>query len=217
MTRWGMVIDTHRCIGCYSCAISCRQEHFLPRNIYWNRVLISEEGKFPAVHKTILPVQCNHCKEAACVKVCPTGASTRRSDGIVLVDYDKCVGCRYCVVACPYQQRTFYSDGKTEYFPGQGLTPYELLGKQLYPYQTGTVVKCTFCVERVDEGLKKGLKPGKDREATPACVINCPAKARYFGDLDDPESEVSRLILEKRATPLHPESGTDPSIYYIHV
>lgn len=214
MPRWGMVIDLKKCIGCYSCMIACKEEHFLPPKMFWNRVLVSETGTYPMVTKNIYPVGCNHCKEAACVKVCPTRATTKRPDGIVVIDSNKCVGCRYCVVACPYQQRTFHAENK-EYFPGQGLTEYEALGRQLYPLQTGTVVKCNFCLERIEKGLKKGLKPGLDREATPACVITCPPKARYFGDLDNPESEVSRLIKEKRGFQLHPEYGTDPSIYYV--
>ncbi|MCX5803897.1 MAG: 4Fe-4S dicluster domain-containing protein [Proteobacteria bacterium] len=215
MARWGMVINLNKCIGCYACMLACKQEHFLPPNMFWARVLVGELGKFPAVRKQIYPVLCNHCKEAACVKVCPTGASVKRDDGIVFVDYNKCVGCRYCIMACPYQQRTFYGDDKKEYFPGQGLTEWEVLGRKLYPLEKGTVVKCTFCLERVDEGLKKGLKPGVDREASPACVITCPAKARYFGDLDDPASEVSRLVSERKASQLSPEFNTNPSIYYI--
>jgi len=215
MTRWGMVIDLRRCIGCYSCMISCKQEHFLPPGMFWNRVLISETGQYPTVTKQIFPMGCNHCKEAVCVKVCPTRATTRREDGIVIIDADKCVGCRYCVVACPYQQRTFHADGKKEYFPGQGLTEYEAIGKKLYPLEKGTVVKCNFCAERIEKGIEKGLEPGKDCEATPACVIACSTKARYFGNLDDPNSEVSTLIKEKRGFQLHPEYGTDPSIYYI--
>ena len=215
MTRWGMVIDVHRCVGCYSCTITCRQEHFLPRNIYFNRVLITERGRYPAVNKVILPVQCNQCQEAVCVKVCPTGASSKREDGIVMVDGNKCTGCEYCVIACPYQMRTLYGDTKTEYFPQQGLTPYELLGKRLYSHEPDTILKCNFCLERIEKGLKQGLKPGKDREATPACVIICPARARYFGDLDDPEDEVSRMIVEKKAVPLHREFATEPSIFYI--
>ena len=215
MPRWGMVIDLLRCIGCYSCTISCKQEHFLPPGMFWNRLVISETGHYPTVTKQIYPVGCNHCKEAVCVKVCPTRATTRREDGIVIIDADKCVGCRYCVVACPYQQRTFYADGKKEYFPGQGLTEYELIGKELYPLQTGTVVKCNFCAERIEKGIEKGLEPGRDREATPACVNTCQARALTFGDLDDPNSEISKLIKEKNAFQLHPEYGTDPSIYYI--
>lgn len=212
--RWGMVIDLKRCIGCYSCVVACKEEHFLPPGIFWNRVLVTQEGTYPAVTKEILPILCNHCKEAPCVKVCPTGATTRREDGIVLVDADKCVGCRYCIMACPYQQRTSFRK-YTPYFQGDGYTPPEELGKRLYPLQEGTVVKCNFCVERIEDGLKMGLKPGVDREATPACVIACPAKARYFGDLDDPESEVSRLIRENKGMPLNPEFDTEPSVYYL--
>jgi Fe-S-cluster-containing dehydrogenase component len=215
MTNWAMVIDLRKCIGCYSCMISCKQEHFLPPGMFWSRVVISETGTYPTVTKQMYPVGCNHCKEAACVKACPTRATTRREDGIVIIDSNKCVGCRYCLIACPYQQRTYHADGDKEYFPGQGLTEYEIIGRKLYPLQTGTVVKCNFCVERIDKGIKEGLKPGVDREATPACVIACPPKARYFGDLDDPNSEVSLLIKEKRGFQLHPEYGTDPCVYYI--
>ena len=212
MARWGMVIDLTRCIGCYACMMSCKQEHFLPPGIFWGRLIIGEVGQYPTVRKYNLPVLCNHCKEAACVAVCPTGATVKREDGIVTVDYDKCIGCRYCVVACPYQQRTYLAK-ITEYYPGQGLTPYEEAGSDRY--QTGVTVKCNLCVERIDGGLKKGLKPGVDEAATPACVMVCPAKARYFGDLDDPRSEVSRLIKERNGRPLHPEFGTEPSVFYL--
>jgi phenylacetyl-CoA:acceptor oxidoreductase 27-kDa subunit len=215
MTRWGMVIDLKRCLGCYSCMIACKEEHFLPPGMFWNRVLISESGTYPQVKKLIYPVGCNHCKEAACVKVCPTRATTRREDGIVIVDSAKCAGCRYCIIACPFQQRSFNASGRKEYFPGQGYTEFEKIGQKRYPLQSGTVVKCNFCLERIDAGLKKGLRPGTDREATPACVITCPPKARYFGDLDDPKSEVSVLIKDRQGFQLHPELGTDPSIYYL--
>ena len=141
-------------------------------------------------------------------------ATQQREDGIVWVDDSKCVGCRYCLIACPYQVRTYNSNHK-EWFPGQGFTEWEKMREKLYPLQTGVVYKCNFCKERIDEGVKRGLKPGVDREATPACVNACPAKARYFGDLDDPDSEVASLISEKRAVLLHPEYGTEPSVYYI--
>ena len=214
MTRWAMVIDLKRCIGCWACTIRCKQEHYLPPWVFWNRVLIGETGKYPAVSKEMFPVLCNHCKEAPCVKACPTGATSRREDGIVAIDYDKCMGCRYCLIACPYQARTYY-DNEQEYFPGQGLSPWEILGRELYPLQKGTMVKCNFCMERIDQGITKGLQPGIDREATPACVNICPTTARVFGDLDNPRSEVSRLIREKGGTPLHPEFGTEPSVYYL--
>ena len=212
--RWGMVIDLTKCVGCYACALACKQEHFLPPGAFWGRVLVGESGVYPGVTKEILPVLCNHCREAPCEKVCPTGATSRREDGIVYVDYDKCMGCRYCMIACPYQNRTFY-DEENEYFPGKGYTTREAIGKQLYPLQTGTAIKCNFCMERIDVGLAKGLKPGVDREASPACVNACMTGARVFGDLDDPGSEVSRLIRERKAFQLHPEFGTDPSVYYI--
>lgn len=210
MVRWGMVIDLKKCIGCYSCMITCKQEHFLPPDVFWTRLLIGESGEYPQVTSHVYPVLCNHCREAICVKVCPSGATIRREDGIIDIDYDKCAGCRYCVIACPYQQRTFYSDSKKEYFPGQGLTELETIGKELYPLSPGTVVKCNFCKEKIEEGIRKSLKPGSDREATPSCVINCPAKARCFGNLDDSNSEVSISIRRRKGFQLHLEFGTNP-------
>jgi Fe-S-cluster-containing dehydrogenase component len=214
MARWGMLIDLKKCIGCYSCVIACKQEHFLPPGINWARILTSESGKYPRVRRQSYPILCNHCEEAPCVKVCPTGATTRREDGIVLVDNDKCVGCRYCVVSCPYQQRTLYEDTAEGHFPGQGLTELEAIGKELYPHQAGTVIKCNFCKERIDEAVKKGLKPDVNREANPACVLNCPVKARVFGDLENPNSKISIMIVQKKAWQLHAHLGTGPSVYY---
>jgi phenylacetyl-CoA:acceptor oxidoreductase subunit 1 len=213
--RWGMAIELKRCIGCYECVLACKAEHFLPPEVFWNWVLIGESGKYPSVTKLIYNVRCNQCADPACVKACPTGATQQREDGIVWVDEDKCVGCRYCMIACPYQMRTMYEDGNTQYFPGQELTEHEKIGQELYPHQPGVVQKCIFCKERIDAGLAAGLTPGIDREATPACVISCPTKAMHFGDLDDPYSEINRLIKEKKGKPFHPEYGTDPSIYYI--
>ena len=210
--RWGMVIDTNRCIGCYGCMIACKEENFLPPGVFFCRVLIGEEGKYPHVRKINFPVICNHCKDAPCVEACPTGATTKRQDGIVLVDYDKCMGCRACILACPYQQRTYLGKIR-EYYPGQGFTPYEDFIKKRY--QEKVVVKCDFCSARVDSGLKKALRPGKDIEATPACVNICPAIARVFGDMDDPDSEINILIAEKKAMQIHPEFETDPSVYEI--
>jgi phenylacetyl-CoA:acceptor oxidoreductase subunit 1 len=150
------------------------------------------------------------------VDVCPTGATYKRDDGIVAIDQDKCVGCRYCVIACPYQNRTFLSKDKDPgFFSDKERTPFEQAGKKQYPHQRGTTGKCNFCMERIDAGLANGLTPGKDRDATPACVNTCPAQALTFGDLDDPDSDISRLIREKGGFPLHPEYGTEPSIYYI--
>ena len=173
---------------------------------------MSEAGEYPSVRKLTYPVLCNHCDEAACVEVCPTAASSRREDGVVLIDYDKCVGCSYCIMACPYKQRTRY-EKRGEYFPGQGHTPYEQMAGSLYPLKEKTAVKCNFCVERIDTGLANGLTPGIEREATPSCVNACPTKARVFGDLDAPESNVTRLIREKKGEQLRPDFGTNPSVY----
>ena len=211
--RWGMVIDLSKCMRCHGCIAACRVEHFLPLGITWPRLIAWEEI---ADEMTTYPARCNHCSEPPCVDVCPTEASQQREDGVVWVDQDKCVGCRYCIIACPYQNRTFLSKDKDSgYFPGYELTDFEKAGKQLYPHTVGTTEKCNFCMERIDAGLDKGLKPGVDREATPACVNTCQAKALIFGDLDDPDSEVRRLIRENKAFQLHPEYDTDPSIYYV--
>jgi len=211
--RWGMVIDLSKCMRCHGCIAACQVEHFLPLGITWPRLIAWEEK---ADELTTFPVRCNHCKDAPCVKVCVTGATQQREDGIVWIDQDKCVGCRYCIIACPYQNRTYLSKDKdTGYFPGYGLTDFEKAGKRLYPHTVGTTEKCNFCMERIDEGFSRGLTPGVDREATPACVNTCPARALTFGNLDDPDSEVRRLIRGYKGFQLHLEHDTDPSIYYI--
>ena len=209
-----MVVDSTRCMRCYTCVVACRMEHFLPPDMFWLRLMVWETGKYPAVTEVVYPMRCMHCQDAPCVKVCPTGATQRREDGIVWIDQDKCVGCRYCILACPYQVRTYLPKIR-EFFPGYGLTEYEKIGQRLYPHQAGTTEKCNFCMERVDVGLERGLKPGVDREATPACVNVCPAKALHFGDLDDPFSEVSTMIRRKSGSQLRPEFGTNPSAYYV--
>lgn len=215
MSRWGMVIDVKKCVTCYACVLACKQEHFLPPNIFRNRLLVGERGEYPKATKFVYPIQCNQCDDAICVKACPTRATYKRDDGIVVVDTERCTGCQHCITACPYQQRTCFYGEQKEYFPGQGATPLELIGEALYPHPDGTVVKCQFCEERIDAGLKRGLKPGIDPEATPACVTICMCKARTFGDLDDPDGEVSKLIRETGAYTLHPEFNTRPAIFYI--
>ena len=211
--RWGMVIDLSKCMRCHACVAACRVEHFLPLGVTWPRLVAWEEN---ADELTTFPVRCNHCKDAPCVKVCITGATQQREDGIVWVDQDKCVGCRYCIIACPYQNRVYLSKDKdTGYFPGYEQTDFEKSGKKTFPHTVGTTEKCNFCMERIDAGMAKGLKPGVDREATPACVNTCPARALHFGDLDDPDSEVRQLIRDRKGFQLHPEHDTDPSIYYI--
>lgn len=202
MTRLGMVIDLKRCIGCHACTLACKAEQGTPRGIFYTRVLEKEEGTFPNVKKLFIPVLCNHCRNPACVRVCPTGATYKRADGIVLVDHDVCIGCRACYVACPYNNRFFLGHGLLgQGYYDDGLTPFERV--RYAAHQEGVVVKCTFCVERVDRGLE------------PACVNTCPAGARVFGDLDDADSEVSRLLRQRKGVQPLPECDTDPSVYYL--
>ncbi len=212
--RWGMVIDLKKCYGCNACVLACKQEHFLLPGMFFNHVEMEETGKYPNVRKLMIPTLCNHCEEPLCAQVCPTGATYKREDGIVAINEDLCTGCQYCVMACPYGQRNYVSTTKESYYE-QGKSEREKIGEKICPFKEGTVVKCTFCMERIDEGLKRGLKPGVDREATPACVNTCYTKARAFGDLDDPESEVSKLIKKYNGKPLGPETKAGPSVYYI--
>src|SRR4030042_5678164 len=191
--RWGRVVNLIKGPRCHACVAACRVEHFLPIGMTWPRLIAwePEVGQTADASVTTFPVRCNQCKEAPCVEVCPAEATKKRPDGIVYVDNEICVGCRYCVIACPYQNRTFFSKDKDPgYFPGDSRTRFEKAGHKIYPHVAGTTEKCDFCMERIDAGLSKGLVPGKDREATPACVNTCQARALTFGDLDDPHSEI---------------------------
>jgi molybdopterin-containing oxidoreductase family iron-sulfur binding subunit len=142
-----------------------------------------------------------HCNNAPCAEVCPTGATEQHANGVVTVDADKCIGCRYCQVACPYDARAFNFGKPEPYYADMDLTPYEEARNG--EHKVGTVGKCDFCSDRVELGEE------------PACVKACISGARIFGDLDDPNSEVSRLIAQRDARQFHPELGTDPSVYYI--
>lgn len=214
--RWGMVIDLVKCTRCHACVAACRIEHFLPLHVTWAKLIALEIESDGKAEVSTFPVRCNQCQDAPCVKACPTEASQQRDDGIVVIDHDKCIGCRYCVIACPYQNRTFLSKDKDSgYFPGYEKTRFEKKGEELYPHQVGTTQKCNFCVEKIDAGLQKGLTPGIDRDSTPACVNTCQARAMTFGNLDDPNSAVSTLIRERGGFQLQEEYGTDPSVFYV--
>jgi phenylacetyl-CoA:acceptor oxidoreductase subunit 1 len=208
--RWGMVVDLARCVGCQTCTIACKQEHGLPAGTFWRFVVDAEVGQYPDVRRLFLPMQCMHCDEPPCVPVCPTGASRQRADGIVWVEYDACIGCANCAMACPYHARHLVH-GATGYFDAP--TPSEIASAR--PGRHGVMTKCTFCKERVDVGLARGLTPGKDADATPMCAVACIAGAIVFGDLDDPASAVARLIAAGDVRPLMPECGTRPSVYYL--
>ena len=211
MKRWGMVIDLKKCTGCQTCTLSCKVYHGLGPDVTRCKVVEHEVGTYPKMERMLFSMRCMHCNEPECVKACPTGATQKRPDGIVTVDQDKCMGCRYCALVCPYQARTFLAVQK-RYFENDNNV-WEKLRYQ--EHQTGTVEKCDFCHNRIDAGLARGLTPGKDPAASPMCSIACIGKAIYFGDLNDPASNVSVLIREHSGFALKAELGTEPSVYYL--
>jgi Fe-S-cluster-containing dehydrogenase component len=206
--RWAMVIDQNKCTGCGYCSHACRAHNDVAPEISWNRVI--DTGKV-GTQEVYLPRPCMQCQHAPCVEVCPVGASYYRADGIVMMDYDKCIGCRYCEVACPYGARAF----NWETFTGPNPDVPEWGEPEVARRPRGVAEKCCFCFNRIDRGLANGLQPGVDADATPACVVACPVGARVFGDLNDPESEVSRLLASQPAIRLREELGTGPRVYYL--
>jgi len=177
--QYGMLIDARRCYGVHACTVACKAKFDVPLGHNRSWVEYIEKGNYPDVTRSFLPRLCNHCSKPNCVSVCPTGATWKREeDGIVVIDPDICIGCKYCILACPYDMRF--------------ANP-----------ETGAADKCDFCVHRVTEGLE------------PACVEACPSRARVFGDLNDPDSEISRTIARNPVTVLRPEKGTEPNVFYI--
>lgn len=211
--RWGMVIDLNRCVGCQTCTIACKHANDTPPGVQWRRVIDIEQGKFPDVERLFLVTGCQHCAEPPCVPVCPTGATRQREDGLVTMDYDVCIGCAYCAVSCPYNARTIVHEAKG-YYSDTVLTKQEQA--TAHPDRLGVAQKCTFCKERVDDGLAAGLVPGIDLEATPACSASCISQAIQFGDFNDPASHVSQLVKDSPSLQLNAALGTDPQIKYLY-
>jgi phenylacetyl-CoA:acceptor oxidoreductase subunit 1 len=210
MTRWVMIADLRRCVGCQTCTAACKHTNATPPEVQWRRVLDMEVGEYPAVKRVFVPVGCMHCADPPCMHVCPSTATRQRADGIVTIDYDLCIGCSYCAVACPYQAR--YKTDVAEFAYGKAMPSEEIRHDEK---RLGVATKCTFCAERVDAGLEEGLKPGVDHAATPACVNSCIAQALHFGDLEDKDSNVSQLLAENRFFRMHEELGTEPGFYYL--
>jgi len=198
--RWGMLIDSNKCAeGCNDCVKACDEEHGLAgfdrpaTDAQWIRKVTLKDKE--TGYTQTLPLLCQHCEKPPCVDVCPTGASFRRADGIVLVDKHICIGCRYCMMACPYKARSFVHE------PLQDQKPYAPRGK-------GCVESCTMCVHRVDAG------------GTPACVEACTKAghaAMIFGDLNDKTSEIAKRVATYRTTRVRDDLGTDPGVYYQNI
>jgi len=212
--RWGMVIDLQKCIGCKSCTVSCVAENNLPPGVVYRPVMSEEIGTFPNVRKRFLPRPCMQCENPPCVPPCPVGATYQRPDGVVAIDYDQCIGCRYCVTACPYGARSFdfgdfHADGTPEIMDYERRPAYEYgqVRSRDPEHRTrspmGNARKCHFCLHRLAVGL------------LPACVTTCLGGATYFGDLNDPTSLVSELIASERVMRLKEELGTKPKVYYL--
>ncbi|HKS68800.1 MAG TPA: 4Fe-4S dicluster domain-containing protein, partial [Ktedonobacterales bacterium] len=176
--RYGFLIDQTSCIGCHACTVACKAEHDVPLGVFRTWVKYVEKGEFPNSRRHFLVERCNHCANAPCVAICPNGALFTRPDGIVDFDKDRCIGCKSCMQACPYD--AIYID------------PAE-----------HTAAKCNFCAHRIDQGLQ------------PACVLVCPEEAIIFGDLDNPDSRISRLVGRESVAVRRPEQGTEPKLFYL--
>ena len=209
--RYGMVVDLNRCVGCQTCTIACKQANDTPPGVQWRKVLDVEYGKFPSVERLFLVTGCQHCANPSCVPVCPTGATKQRADGLVTMDYDTCIGCGYCAVACPYQARTIVHETKGYY--GE---PTQQEVQTSHADRVGVANKCTFCIDRIDEAQVLQLIPGVDPEVTPACATSCITQAITFGDFADPASNVSNLAKENKFFQMHAELGNDPQIKYLY-
>lgn len=182
MARNCIVVNLDKCTGCYACEIACKMENNVALGEHWNKVVeVGPFGEYPDITRYKLPSMCQQCADAPCVNVCPTGASYRDEDGVVLIDREKCIGCKYCMMACPYGVRDWNKETKT-------------------------VEKCTLCGQLTAKG------------ELPACVKSCAAGARFYGDLDDPESDVSKELARYDESAIHTleDVGNGPSTRYIY-
>jgi molybdopterin-containing oxidoreductase family iron-sulfur binding subunit len=223
--RMAMVIDLQKCTGCGACTIACKNENNVQDGIFWANKICRTVGKFPNVRYDYLPTLCNHCEKAPCVKVCPTQAMHKDGNNITMHDTEKCLGCRYCMIACPYKVISFVGEKTHKRWRNERplmagtASPKEVTQKvkgNVIPYYNpdreetlagirpvGVVEKCTLCDHRLNKGLQ------------PYCVERCPSKARIFGDLNDPKSKVNYLLGKYKPYRLKEHLGTEPKIFYI--
>jgi molybdopterin-containing oxidoreductase family iron-sulfur binding subunit len=224
MARWGMVIDLDRCTACGTCVAACHQENNLAavgaeetarrsRAFHWLRLIPETGGSEAEVKVRFLPQPCFHCDNPPCVRVCPVGATYLGEEGIVGQIYPRCIGCRYCMAACPYNAKVF--NWYEPEWPGE-LQRKANPDVSLRP--KGVVEKCTFCHHRINRVREQARSEGRrlrDGDVTPACAESCPARAIEFGDLEDPNSRVSELSHSSRAFRLHDDLGTRPKVFYL--
>ena len=222
--RWGMVVDLDKCTGCEACVTACHAENNIPtvgadeaargRAMHWMRVERYWEGEFPEARVKFRPVLCQHCDNAPCEAVCPTYASHHNEDGLNAQVYNRCIGTRYCGNACMYNVRFF------NFFHPQWEKPLQLqLNPDVSLREVGVMEKCTFCVQRIKaakQDAKKDNRAMVDGVLQPACAQGCPAGALIFGDLNDPESRVSRLAESPRGSKLLEEYGAEPKVTYLN-
>jgi Fe-S-cluster-containing dehydrogenase component len=220
--KWVMVIDQEKCTGCRSCTVSCCAENALPPGVVYRPVIETELGAYPNVRKRFTPRPCMQCDNPPCTPVCPVNATYKRPDGIVAIDYDNCIGCRYCITACPYNARTadfgeYYGEDQAEgsdSLVGEGALAYETRPNFEYGEEwerqvgqggspKGNARKCQFCLHRIENGM------------LPACVTTCLGGATYFGDYNDEKSLVHKLVGSQHMVRLKEEMGTEPKVFYL--
>lgn len=223
MTKLVRVIDMERCMGCRACIAACITENFYTPGSRWNEMVEHEVGEYPYTRTVFATMGCMHCEDAPCQRVCDSigvKAITKNEMGVVLIDYDKCIGCKYCAAVCPYGVPQ-YNDTVNSLYPEGEPTPYESVPAQdrhpTHRKKAKVVEKCTSCWHKLEPAVKEGKTDliGKDPRYTPSCDLACPVSARLFGDLDDAQSVVSKYIGEKKAAQLKKEYGTRPQVYYV--
>lgn len=214
--KWGMIIDLKKCVGCKACTVACKVENHTPPGVAYNVVLEEETGVFPHNKKTFTPRPCMQCENPSCTTVCPVSATYQREDGITVVDYDVCIGCKYCIAACPYGARSFdfgHNYGEEDVYPWEGQPSPEYGQNRVrkdHASPEGNVRKCTFCLHRIYNGTG------------PACATTCMGNAIYFGNLADPDAEcmvhgvnLQNLLATRSYMRLKEETGNAPRVYYL--